>query len=166
MFLCVTFAGITYIHIVLQHTHRPSPELFHHLRLKCCTCYTVTPQAPSVWPGNHHSASVSVSFTLQVKSYNAFFCICLISVTIMCLRFILKHVSVPSFSRAAPCSVAWMCCVLLVHSPVSGRLDCFYLWAKMLRWAWVCKCQFESFLSFFCVYTQKWNCWVLWQFQV
>lgn len=48
-----------HIHIVIQSSHYPAPELFRLPKLKLCTHLTVLP-LPSA-PGNHHFM-VSIKF--------------------------------------------------------------------------------------------------------
>ena len=54
--------------------------------------------------------------------------------------------------------------IFLIHSSVDGHLDCFHVLANVNSAAVNIRVH-VSFLnySFFWIYAQEWDCWIIWQ---
>ena len=70
----------------------------------------------------------------------------------------------PFLFKAPSCSIVWIYHILLIHSFIEGYLGCFHLLAIVNNAAMNISVQtsLQDPAFSFWVYTQKWNCWIIW----
>ena len=154
--------------------HYPSSELFLLLQMQLCTHLNInSPFYPFPVPDNHHSTFCLYEFNyskclIYVESYILLYD-WLVSLSIISSGFIhvVANIRTSFLFKAELYSIVCIDHILFIHSSMYGYLGCFYLLivvndaAMNIRVTSICSSSKNCF-QFFRVYTQKWNCWIIW----
>ena len=143
------------------------------------TCYKYVPLISSVLPplpicGNHHFALVFTHLTFLGSTfkwhYPVLVFLCLTHLSVICSR----SITVSQMGRHIPFSwlnnIPQSICItsfLSIHllKCISFVFISWLLWIKLPS-TWKCIYLIESNFQLLWVYTQNWNCWIVWEIYV